>query len=209
MEEPDGMQEEKGWEYFSPMRLKKMLREATIRKGNAVIVTRYVEKPRRIVANHHHHHHHHHHHVHHTIKRAVIHCGHGAKGKRFINRRAELLQYSHRLRQSARLPALPTTSSANKHKSPQTKAVNTQRKPKDGVASTCFGNCKLMIPNIFKLLSFQTKKASAKKKTSNKIKEFMKSLEVTNNAIHAANLGDTETNAHKIGKSMKTVKVGV
>ncbi|PON64644.1 hypothetical protein PanWU01x14_123560 [Parasponia andersonii] len=157
---------------------------ATIRRGKAVILTRHVERPRIIVANHQHHHHHHH--VHHTIKREVIHYRRGADGKRFINRRAELLQYSKRLRESARLPALtpslPMPISSNNHQYPENKVVNARRKPKDGGTPTCLGNCKLTIPNFFKLLSFQVQKKRIRKmknsaSTSNKIKAALKSLE--------------------------------
>lgn len=91
--------------------------QATNKK--AVLVTMYVEKPRRLLGanghRHHHHHHHHSHRVHHTIKREVIHYTHdGDAGKRYINRRAELLQYSQLLRKSARQPAFsPLVSKQN------------------------------------------------------------------------------------------------
>lgn len=87
-------------------------------------MTRHVERPGRVVANHHHHRHPRHHHVHHTVKQEVIHYGHGAEGKIFINRRAELLQYSQDLRQSARppvrTPPLPLPNPSN-NQTPETK----------------------------------------------------------------------------------------
>ncbi|KAL6279885.1 hypothetical protein ACE6H2_016766 [Prunus campanulata] len=75
----------------------------------------YVEKlKRRPFSNHRHHHHHHHHnnhhHIHPTIKREVVHYRRGADGRGYISRRAELLQYSQHLRQSAR--SAPAASTA-------------------------------------------------------------------------------------------------
>lgn len=83
--------------------------QGTYSKEKGVLVSVYVEKPkRRTFSNyrHHHHHHHHHHnnhhHIHHTIKRDVVHYRRGADGRGYISRRVELLQYSQHLRQSAR-----------------------------------------------------------------------------------------------------------
>lgn len=74
-------------------------------KDKPVLLSVYVERPKRRPASlthHHHHHHHHHHYVHHTIKREAISHRDGAAGKGYTtSRRAELLQYSQRLRQSA------------------------------------------------------------------------------------------------------------
>ncbi|GMN30915.1 hypothetical protein TIFTF001_003038 [Ficus carica] len=154
------------------------------KKVKEVIVTRHVERPSRVVANHHHHHHHHHpHHVHHTVKGEVIHYRHGAEGKRFINRRAELLQYSQDLRQSARPPAppLPLPNPSN-NRTPETKVIHIRRNSKDGRNPTCLGNCKTTIPNFFKLLSLRTGKERNKKTksftTGNKITALKKSLQV-------------------------------
>lgn len=100
-------------------------------KDKPVFVSIYVERPKRRPASttrHHHHHHHnhdHHHHVHHTIKQEVIHHGDGAGGKGYTtSRRAELLQYSQRLRQSARTtppspPSIPSVPNPNHTSNPQ------------------------------------------------------------------------------------------
>ncbi|EXC26784.1 hypothetical protein L484_023401 [Morus notabilis] len=151
---------------------------ATSGKGKVVIVTRHVERPRRIVATHHHHHHHNH--VHYTVKREVIHYRRGADGKRFINRRAELLQYSQHLRESARPPALapslPLPNSSNNNQPPETKVVNVRRNSKNSTRTpTCLGN-------FFKLLSLQARKDRNKKTksltTGSRIKALTKSLQV-------------------------------
>ncbi|OMP07601.1 hypothetical protein COLO4_07200 [Corchorus olitorius] len=79
---------------------------ATYSKNKAVVVTVYVERQRRkLSANHRNRHQHY---FHHTIKQESVQHKHGggAAGKGY-NRRAELLHYSRRLRESARLEKLP------------------------------------------------------------------------------------------------------
>ncbi|KAJ0047916.1 hypothetical protein Pint_15758 [Pistacia integerrima] len=79
-----------------PTKMAKFCRE------KAVLITVYVEKPRRrrVLSNQHHHHHHHHHHY---LLRG--------SGKGY-NRRAELLRYSQSLRESVR-PAASSSSSSS------------------------------------------------------------------------------------------------
>lgn len=74
--------------------------QVTCPQGKPVLVTVYVERPKRKASSNHPHQHHPY--IHHTIKREVIHYRHGAGGQGYISRRAELLQYSQRLRLSAR-----------------------------------------------------------------------------------------------------------
>ncbi|KAI5327951.1 hypothetical protein L3X38_027347 [Prunus dulcis] len=157
-----------------------------------VLVSVYVEKPkRRTFSSHHHHHHHHnnHHHIHHTIKREVVHYRRGADGRGYISRRAELLQYSQHLRQSAR--SAPAASTAlnprpNHTNSQQSHAqiVAVRRKPnKISKATICFGNWK--IPDMFGFFTSSQAKKDRKTRTkrtgsttSNKIKAVIKSLKV-------------------------------
>ena len=91
-----------------------------------MLVTVYVERPRKKASTNHHHHHHHHHYLHHTTKREVTQVNHGASGPgKGYDRRAQLLQYSKRLRESSRsatitpLPLEPTSSS-NHNQQPST-----------------------------------------------------------------------------------------
>lgn len=95
-------------------------------KDKPVFVSVYVERPkRRLASTTRHHHYHHHHHVHHTIKQEVIHHGDGAGGKGYTtSRRAELLQCSQRLRQSARTtpPSIPSVPNPNHTSNPQPQA---------------------------------------------------------------------------------------
>ncbi|ONI06360.1 hypothetical protein PRUPE_5G055600 [Prunus persica] len=163
-------------------------------KEKGVLVSVYVEKPkRRTFSNHRHHHHHHHHnnhhHIHHTIKREVVHYRRGADGRGYISRRAELLQYSQHLRQSAR--SAPAASTAlnprpNHTNSQQSHAqiVAVRRKPnKISKAPICFGNWK--IPGMFGFFTSSQAKKDRKTRTkrtgsttSNKIKAVIKSLKV-------------------------------
>ncbi|XP_009346155.2 uncharacterized protein LOC103937902 [Pyrus x bretschneideri] len=152
-------------------------------KEKGVLVSVYVEKPKR-------HHHHNHHHIHHAVKREIIHYRQGAGGKGYIiSRRAELLQYSQYLRQSAR-SAPPSTPSSRPNitssQQPHThQVVGVRRKPNKSSSSkapTCFGNWKL--PNVFGI--FQAKKGRKTRKmpwgnsrtTTSKIKAAVKSLKV-------------------------------
>ncbi|XP_004300326.1 PREDICTED: protein hunchback-like isoform X2 [Fragaria vesca subsp. vesca] len=166
-------------------------------KDKPVLLSVYVERPKRRPASlthrhHHHHHHHHHHYVHHTIKREAISHRDGAAGKGYTtSRRAELLQYSQRLRQSARRapesssPSTPYVPNPNHTSNPQPQAeiVTVPKKPKNSKAPTCFGNCK--VPTIFGplLTSFQAKQERKTRKkrggnSSNKIKAAIKTLKV-------------------------------
>ncbi|CAB4309861.1 unnamed protein product [Prunus armeniaca] len=165
----------------------------TYSKEKGVLVSVYVEKPkRRTFSNyrHHHHHHHHnnHHHIHHTIKREVVHYRRGADGRGYISRRAELLQYSQHLRRSARsAPAAstalnPRPNNTNRQQS-HAQIVAVRRKPnKISKAPICFGKWK--IPDMFGFFTCsQAKKDKTRKKrtgstTSNKIKAVIKSLKV-------------------------------
>ncbi|KAK9927715.1 hypothetical protein M0R45_024885 [Rubus argutus] len=155
-------------------------------KDKPVFVSVYVERPAS-TTRHHHHHHHHHRHFHHTIKQEVIHRGDGAGGKGYTTSRiAELLQYSQRLRQSARTapPSIRPVPNPNHTSNPQTQAeiVAVPRKPKNAKAPNCFGNCNL--PTIFgPLTSFHAKKERKTRTKSsghanNKIKAAIKSLKV-------------------------------
>lgn len=94
--------------------------QVTCPKGKPVLVTVYVERPKRKASSNHPHQHHPY--IHHTIKREVIHYGHGAGGQGYISRRAELLQYSQCLRLSARSAApasKPFYPKPNHTKNPQ------------------------------------------------------------------------------------------
>ncbi|OMO96286.1 hypothetical protein CCACVL1_05011 [Corchorus capsularis] len=78
---------------------------ATYSKNKAVVVTVYVERQRRKVSSNHRNRHQHY--LHHTIKQELVQHNHGGGAGKGYNRRAELLHYSRRLRESARLEALP------------------------------------------------------------------------------------------------------
>ncbi|KAK4557706.1 hypothetical protein RGQ29_007462 [Quercus rubra] len=114
---------------------------ATCRKEKAVLVTVYVERPRKKASTNHHHHHHHHHYLHHTTKREVTQVNHGASGPgKGYDRRAQLLQYSKRLRESSRsatitpLPLEPTSSS-NHNQQPSTQLGKREKKKHRGSKS--------------------------------------------------------------------------
>ncbi|KAK9927713.1 hypothetical protein M0R45_024884 [Rubus argutus] len=160
-------------------------KQVTCPQGKPVLVTVYVERPKRKASSNHPHQHHPY--IHHTIKREVIHYRHGAGGQGYISRRAELLQYSQRLRLSARSAApasKPFYPKPNHTQNPQppAKIGAVRRKQKNSEAPSCFGNWK--IPSIFGIFtSFQAKKERKTRKkrsgaTSNKIKSAMKSLKV-------------------------------
>ncbi|XP_062146058.1 uncharacterized protein LOC133854046 [Alnus glutinosa] len=164
--------------------------EATCCKEKAVLVTVYVERPRikrKVSQNHHHHHHHHHHHLRQTIKRELILHNQGPSGKGY-DRRAQLLQYSQHLRESARSETRPPqpsplkpTSSSNQKPTSEIVAVQTQSK-RPGTPA-CRGSRKILIPNFFRsLTSSKAKKERKKKKQSgsisNTIKPATKSLEM-------------------------------
>ncbi|XP_050377944.1 uncharacterized protein LOC126795157 [Argentina anserina] len=158
-------------------------------KDKPVLVSVYVEMPKRrpppLT------HHHHHYHVHHTVEREAVSPRGSADGKGYTtSRRAELLQYSQRLRQSARTapaslsPSTPILPDSNHTSNPQPHAqiVTFPTKPKNPKAPTCFGNCRS--PTIFgPLTSFHAKKERKTRKkraynASKKIKAAIKTLKV-------------------------------
>ncbi|XP_062026271.1 uncharacterized protein LOC133742600 [Rosa rugosa] len=156
-------------------------KKVTCPKSKPVLLTVYVERPKRRPSSSTHPHQHHPY-IQHTIKREVIHYRHGAGGQGYISRRAELLQFSQRLRLSARSTAPASKPYYQNHtKSPAAKIVAVRRKPKNSdQAPSCFGN--RIFPSIFGLCTnFQAKKErmTTKKRsgtTSNKIKSAINSL---------------------------------
>ncbi|KAJ6714920.1 hypothetical protein OIU85_026427 [Salix viminalis] len=113
--------------------------QAKLCRGEAVIVSVYAERPgkRRVSSSssnsHRHRRHHHHHHVHHVIKQEVNLNKNGDSGKGY-SRRAELLHYSQRLRESAlsatSAPLVPKPVSSNHHHQPTTNIVAAPSKPR-------------------------------------------------------------------------------
>lgn len=118
--------------------------QATCCTDKRVLVTVYVEKPRRSVSNHHR-----------TIKKDVlIQHKHGGAGKSY-SRRAELLQYSQRLRESARVrvrssPPLQTNPVSSNHHQPSNKIMAVKRKPKYSETPGCFGKWGIMLPSFLR-----------------------------------------------------------
>ncbi|KAL4602314.1 hypothetical protein ACB092_10G044200 [Castanea dentata] len=155
---------------------------ATRCKEKAVLVTVYVERPRkRKVSTNHRQHHHHNHYLHHTTKRGVTQVNHGAHGpgNKGYDRRAQLLQYSKHLRESSQsatttpLPLRPTSSS---NQQPSTQIAAFQRKRKQDRAPACLGIWKILLPNFFRYLIFSKARKERKKKKhrgskSNTLKE--------------------------------------
>ncbi|XP_057510459.1 uncharacterized protein LOC130792884 [Actinidia eriantha] len=150
---------------------------ATCCKDKAVIVAVYVETPRkrRFSSNNHHHH---------------LHLHQPKHGGGVYNRRAQLLDYSRRLRESARSgPSNPLNpkpvSSSNQQPMKQITAVGS--KPKHGKVPACLGNCKIAIPSFLKSLTTlqakkqrktTTKKTRESDSTATKMKSVMKRLRV-------------------------------
>ncbi|GMY29899.1 Protein lingerer like [Fagus crenata] len=136
---------------------------ATCCKEKAVLVTVYVERPkkRKVSTNHHHHY------LHRTTKQEVTQFSPCASGKGY-DRRAQLLQYSQHLRESSRsatITPLPLKSSSSINKQPTTQITAVQRKQKDDRAPACLGSWKISIQNFFRsLTSIQAKKERKKKK---------------------------------------------
>ncbi|KAI9088917.1 hypothetical protein K1719_029196 [Acacia pycnantha] len=134
------------------------------RKGKAVLVRVYVEKPRKttVPSNHVHHHHHHHHHVFH----------HNGSLRQGYDRKSELLRYSQFLRNSVRkepsTTLLPSKQiSDNVNGKPSTRVVSSKRKQMhEGNLYGCFGNWKLLIPSFLR--------SNAKSKNRKKKKEMQK-----------------------------------
>ncbi|KAL9368872.1 hypothetical protein Peur_040071 [Populus x canadensis] len=160
---------------------------AKLCRGKAVIVSVYEERPgkRRVSSSSNSHHHHY---VHHVIKQEVTLHKNGDSRKGY-SRRAELLHYSRRLRESAlsatSSPSVPKPISSNKHHhQPTTNIVAAPSKPRfsRSTSPTCLGNWKILIPNICRsLTSIQAKQKKKKKhsgSTSNAMITVMKSLEV-------------------------------
>ncbi|XWS38656.1 hypothetical protein CRYUN_Cryun19dG0149600 [Craigia yunnanensis] len=149
---------------------------ATCCKEKAVLVTVYREKPRKRTSSNHQHRHY----LHHTIKQA---------GKGY-NRRAELLHYSQRLRESAGSAAstpLQSKPVSSIDQQPSNKIITVQRKPKYSKTSACFDNWGILIPSFLRSLkNLQAKKPGNKNKNggstssnnNNKMKAVMKSLQM-------------------------------
>ncbi|XP_054775936.1 uncharacterized protein LOC129284469 [Prosopis cineraria] len=142
------------------------------RKGKAVLVRVYVEKPRKmVVPSNHLYHHHHYHHYH------VVH--HNGSPRQGYDRKAELLRYSQFLRNSAR--KAPSTTllpfkqiSNNVNEQPSTRVVPSMRKQMhEGNFYSCFGNWKLLIP------SFLRSRTSSEPKNREKKKEMQNRLPLT------------------------------
>ncbi|WOG87062.1 hypothetical protein DCAR_0206282 [Daucus carota subsp. sativus] len=115
----------------------------------SVLVAVFVERPRKrgLLAsnNHHHHHHHHHHHLH-------LHQSHKHGGG--SNRKADLLDYSRRLRDSA-----PNTPNRHHHQNkpssvssiiqqPINQIMAAQSKRKHQKAPSCMGNWKGFLKSL-------------------------------------------------------------
>ncbi|XP_028762632.1 uncharacterized protein LOC114721023 [Neltuma alba] len=147
------------------------------RKGKAVLVRVYVEKPRKTTAplNHHLLHHHHYYHLHHHYH-VAHHNGHVRQG---YDRRAELLRYSQFLRNSVRkeqsTTLLPSKQiSDNVNEKPSTQVVPSKRKQMhEGNSYGCFGNWKLLIPG------FLRSRTSAKPKNRKKKQEMQNGLSLS------------------------------
>ncbi|XP_057476405.1 uncharacterized protein LOC130764283 isoform X2 [Actinidia eriantha] len=145
----------------------------TCSKDKAVLVAVYVETPRKRTFSSNHHHH--------------IHLHQPKHGGGGYNRRAQLLDYSRHLRESARSGSSPKpVSSSNQQPMKQITAVGS--KPKNGKVPACLGNCKIAIPSFLRsLTTLQAKKqtkTTMKKKTcesesaATKMKSVMKRLQV-------------------------------
>ncbi|KAK9274432.1 hypothetical protein L1049_021679 [Liquidambar formosana] len=152
---------------------------ATFCREKVVLVTVYVERPRRRLSSNHHHHHHHHHHLYLPVKQEVKQHKHGVAG-RGSDRRADLLRYSQHLRESARpaassTPLLPKPISSNKEQTTK-KIIAVRSKPKHARVPTCLGNWKLVIPNFVRSMEGRKKNKNSGS-TSKKIKALMKSFE--------------------------------
>ncbi|KAK4262530.1 hypothetical protein QN277_028079 [Acacia crassicarpa] len=130
------------------------------RKGKAVLVRVYVEKPRKMTVPSNHVHHHHH----------VFH--HNGYLRQGYDRKAELLRYSQFLRNSVRkepsTTLLPSKQiSDNVKGKPSTRVVSSKRKQMhEGNLYGCFGNWKLLIPSFLR--------SNAKSKHRKKKKEMQK-----------------------------------
>ncbi|KAB2070714.1 hypothetical protein ES319_A08G173600v1 [Gossypium barbadense] len=155
---------------------------ATYCEQKAVFVTVYVEKPRRRASLKHSHS------IHQIINQELIQHKHGGAGKGY-NRRAELLHYSRRLRESARSSASRAlqskpVSSIDQQQPPSKKIRAVQRKATYSRTPACFDKWGILVPSFLKSLKslLQSKKTENKRKnrstSNNKIKAVMKSLQV-------------------------------
>ncbi|XAR70541.1 hypothetical protein NMG60_11027429, partial [Bertholletia excelsa] len=115
-------------------------------KEKAVIVTLYMETPRRTKLSLKNNHHHRYHHL--DLPKS------GGYGRGY-NRKAELLEYSRCLRESAQSalsePLNPRPTPSNNQQPKQTAAVH--RKPKEARVTDCAGNMKIVFPNFIGCLA--------------------------------------------------------
>ncbi|XWS49175.1 hypothetical protein CRYUN_Cryun13aG0141300 [Craigia yunnanensis] len=165
-------------------------KRATCCKDKAVLITVYVEKPRMRASSNHQNHHHHQHYLHHTIKKELIQHKHGGADRGY-NRRAELLHYSQRLRESARSSSstpLQSKPVSSNDQQPSNKIITVQRKPKYSKTPACFDNWGILIPGFLRsLTNLQAKKTGKKNNggstssNNNKMKVVMKSLQMQRN----------------------------
>ncbi|XP_039028730.1 uncharacterized protein LOC120162692 [Hibiscus syriacus] len=151
-------------------------KQATRCERKTVFVTVCVEKPRRRAP---------YRYVHHTImKQQLIQQKLGGADKGY-DRRAQLLLYSRRLRESARsstfkaLQSKPVSSTD--HQKPSNKIVGVQRKVTHCRTPGCFDKWRVMVPCC--LTNLQAKKSGKNRKDESKtsntmIKAIMKSLQV-------------------------------
>ncbi|KAL4340826.1 hypothetical protein GQ457_08G025940 [Hibiscus cannabinus] len=161
-------------------------KQATCRERKTVLVTIYVEKPRRK----------HQHYLHHTIiKQELIQQKLGGAGKGY-NRRAQLLHYSRRLRESARSSTFKALQSKSDSSTDQQKpsnkdicnprVVGVQGKATYSRRAGCFDKWRIVVPSFMRCLTnFQAKKTgnsrkeeAASKTSNNMIKAAMKSLQL-------------------------------
>ncbi|CAK9173314.1 unnamed protein product [Ilex paraguariensis] len=158
-------------------------RWATCCREKAVLVAVYVERPRkrRLLANQQHHHHHHHHLYLHQAKRGA----HGGGS----NRKADLLNYSRHLRESARSgqssPSLPNPKPVSHNHQPlMTQMIAVPSKPKNARVPACLGNWKIIIPSFLRSLTTSHPRKEKKKRkknsgsTATRMKAVMKSFQV-------------------------------
>ncbi|KAG4188431.1 hypothetical protein ERO13_A08G163200v2 [Gossypium hirsutum] len=121
------------------------------------------------------------------INQELIQHKHGGAGKGY-NRRAELLHYSRRLRESARSSASRAlqskpVSSIDQQQPPSKKIRAVQRKATYSRTPACFDKWGILVPSFLKSLKslLQSKKTENKRKnrstSNNKIKAVMKSLQ--------------------------------
>ncbi|GLT91141.1 hypothetical protein SLE2022_090440 [Rubroshorea leprosula] len=126
----------------------------------AVLVTVYVEKPRRRIL---------HHHLHHTIRKEVIQQERGVTGEG-CNRRAELLHYCQRLRLSApQLPPPASTSSQSKpdsstHQQPSNKNATVQRTTKHSRTPAWLRKWIILIPSFLRSLTSPSSQVNQEEK---------------------------------------------